>query len=35
MAVKQAHPDKLLGKLKEKGEEEPEGEDIGDDSSGS
>ena len=35
MAAKQACLNELIGKMKEKGEEEPEGEAIGDDSSGS
>ena len=35
VAAKQAHLDEIIGKMKDKGEEEPEGEDIGEDSSGS
>ena len=34
MVAKQACLDELLGKMKDKGEEESEGEDIGNDSSG-
>ena len=35
MAAKQAHLDELLGTMKEKGEEEPEGEAISANSTGS
>ena len=35
MAAKQAHLDELIGTMKEKGEEEPEREAIGDESKGS
>ena len=35
MVAKQVHLDELLGTMKEKGEEEPEREAIGDDSTGS
>ena len=35
MVAKWAHLDELIGAMKEKGEEEPEGETIGDDSTGS
>ena len=34
VAAKQARLDKLIGKMKDKQEEEPEGEAIGNDSSG-
>ena len=35
MATKQAHLDELIGAMKEKGEEEPEGPAIGEESTGS
>ena len=35
VAAKQACLDEIIGKMKDKGEEEPEGEAIGEDSSGS
>ena len=35
MAAKQEHLDEIIGIMKEKGEEEPEGEAIGDESTGS
>ena len=35
MAAKQVHLDELIGTMKEKGEEEPEGEATGDESTGS
>ena len=35
VAAKQACLDEIIGEIKDEGEEEPEGEDIGNDSSGS
>ena len=35
MAAKWAHLDELVGAMKEKGQEEPEGEAIGEESTGS